>query len=281
MSNRSVPLLRLQVAAAVYRFRESLFLLPAIVVLVGIALAEAAAALDEVAGTRIPVPLTLDVSRSATTSMLSTIAGPMITTAGVVFSLTVVSLQLASSQFSPRVMRSFVRDRLSQLVIGLLVATFVYCVLTLRHIHGEDTAPAPRIAMTLAVVLTAVTVVLTIAHLDHLARGLQVGQVARGIAEEGEQVIDVMLETSRNERAAPAAVEAHLADGFAVPAPRNGWLTQAGGDRMLAAVPPHTTVRLDTRVGPTSTRGSRWSPCGPHRRTAIVTGSGTCCRPPS
>jgi uncharacterized membrane protein len=46
------------------------------------------------------------------------VAGTTITTAGVVFSLTVVSLQLASSQFSPRVMRSFIRDRLSQVVIG-------------------------------------------------------------------------------------------------------------------------------------------------------------------
>lgn len=55
--------------------------------------------------------------------LLSTVAGAMITTAGVVFSLTVVSLQPASSQFSPRVMRSFVRDRLSQVVIGLLIDT--------------------------------------------------------------------------------------------------------------------------------------------------------------
>lgn len=72
-------------------------------------------------------------------------AGATITTAGVVLSMTVVSLQLASSQFSPRVMRSFIRDRLSQTVIGLLAATFVYCVLTLRHLPGDTTATAPQI----------------------------------------------------------------------------------------------------------------------------------------
>jgi uncharacterized membrane protein len=100
----------------------------------------------------------------------------------VVFSLTVVSLQLASSQFSPRVLRSFIRDRLSQDRHRLLVATFVYCVLTLRHIDGEPTTPAPRVSMTVAVVLAVITMVLIIAHLDHLARGLQVGQVARAIS---------------------------------------------------------------------------------------------------
>jgi uncharacterized membrane protein len=91
-------------------------------------------------------------------------------------------------------MRSFIRDRLSQMVIGLLVATFVYCVLTLRHIRADQAAPAPRLSMTVAVVLIVGTVMLIIAHLDHLARGLQVGRVARGIAGEGEKLIATMVE---------------------------------------------------------------------------------------
>jgi hypothetical protein len=74
VSRRPAPLLRLRLAAGLYRFRESLFLLPAIVVLAGIALAEAAAALDDIADTSGPVPFTVDVSGSAAASMLSTIA---------------------------------------------------------------------------------------------------------------------------------------------------------------------------------------------------------------
>src|SRR5690606_21383670 len=118
--------------------------------------------------------------------LLSTLAGAMITTAGVVFSLTVVSLQLASGQFSPRVMRSFVRDRLSQVVIGLLVATFVFCVLTLRHVSADPAEPAPSLTLTFAVLLAVTTVLLIIAHLNHLAGRLQVGEVVRAILEEGE-----------------------------------------------------------------------------------------------
>ena len=85
-----------------YRFRESLFLLPAIVVLAGVALAEVCAAVDPAAGPGSVVPLTLDINSNAATWLLSTVAGATITTAGVVSSLTVVNLQPASSQSSPR-----------------------------------------------------------------------------------------------------------------------------------------------------------------------------------
>src|SRR5699024_10558191 len=160
----------LRVAAVRYRFEESLFLLPALVMLGGIVLAVVASTVDDAIGHDADVPVTLAMSANAATWLLATVAGAMITTVGVVFSLTVVSLQLASDQFSPRVMRSFIRDRLSQVVIGLLVGTFFYCVLVLPNISGEATDPAPRVSLTIAVVLTLVTVVGIIVHLDHLAR---------------------------------------------------------------------------------------------------------------
>src|SRR5699024_2255967 len=97
----------LRVAAVRYRFEESLFLLPALVMLGGIVLAVVASTVDDAVGHDADVPVTLAMSANAATWLLATVAGAMITTVGVVFSLTVVSLQLASDQFSPRVMRSF------------------------------------------------------------------------------------------------------------------------------------------------------------------------------
>jgi uncharacterized membrane protein len=237
------------VAAALYRFRESLFFLPAIIVLLGACLAEVTAALDDALGTDRAAPLTVTMNSNAATWLLSTVAGAMITTAGVVFSLTVVSLQLASSQFSPRVMRSFIRDRLSQVVIGLLIATFVYSVLTLRHVNGEASSAAPRISLTVAITLTVTTVLLIVAHLDHLARGLQVGEVVRSISAEGEQVIDAMLQGARREHTGPEPDPPADAAPLLVPAPRDGWVTQAPSQQMLATVPPGTVVRLETRNG--------------------------------
>jgi len=252
-----VPGLRLALSAGSYRFRESLFLLPLLLVAAGIALALVAASIDRTIGAD-PVPMTLGMSSNAAIWLLSTVAGATITTVGVVFSLTVVSLQLASSQFSPRVMRSFIRDRVSQVVIGMLVSTFVYCVLTLPTISGEPTDPAPQISLTVAVVLTVVTVVLIIAHLDHLARRLQVGHVARDIAAEGDAVIDAMMrDVSRERRAEQADLEKAPVppDALAVDATVDGWISQIDSDRLLAAVPAGTTVRLETRIGAYIHRG--------------------------
>jgi uncharacterized membrane protein len=251
------PALRLALSAGAYRFRESLFLLPLLLVAAGIALALLTAAIDRTLGAG-PLPMTLGMSSNAAIWLLSTVAGATITTVGVVFSLTVVSLQLASSQFSPRVMRSFVRDRVSQVVIGMLVSTFVYCVLTLPSISGEASDPAPRVSLTVAVVLTVVTVVLIIAHLDHLARRLQVGHVARDIAAEGDAVIDAMVRVARTERRAetPDLEQAPVPrDVLVVEARADGWVSQVDTNGLLAAVPPGTTVRLETRVGAYIHRG--------------------------
>ncbi|MFS0703997.1 DUF2254 domain-containing protein [Cellulomonas sp. 179-A 9B4 NHS] len=239
----------LRIAAVRYRVQESLFVLPALVMVGGIALAVGASALDDALGHDARVPVTLAMSTNAATWLLSTVAGAMITTVGVVFSLTVVSLQLASSQFSPRVMRSFVRDRLSQAVIGLLVGTFFYCVLVLPNLSGEATDPAPRVSLTLAVVLTLVTVVGIIAHLDHLAHGLQVGNVVRVIGDEGEAVVDRLGRVPPGLRAADP--EDHLAppDAAVLACRDSGWVSQVDTGRLLAAVPPGTTVRVETRVG--------------------------------
>lgn len=239
----------LRIAAVRYRFEESLFLLPALVMLGGIVLAVVASSVDDAIGHDADVPLTLAMSANAATWFLATVAGAMITTVGVVFSLTVVSLQLASDQFSPRVMRSFIRDRLSQVVIGLLVGSFFYCVLVLPNVSGEATDPAPRVSLTIAVVLTVVTVIGIIVHLDHLARGLQVGNVVRKIGDEGEAIVAAAGQL-------PPGLEAVDPHGFpapedaaVVPCRRNGWISQVDAGLLLRAAPSGTTVRLETRIG--------------------------------
>jgi len=252
-SGRAVLAPRLRWAAAEYRFRESLFQFPALIVLGGLLLAEAMAALDDALGTE-DLPFTLTMNSNAATWLLSTVAGAMITTAGVVFSMTVVSLQLASSQFSPRVMRSFIRDRLSQWVIGLLVASFVYCVLILRHVRADPAEPAPSVSMTVAVVLVVTTVLLIIAHLNHLAARLQVGEVVRAIFREGEHTIAEMARDAARDVAGPG-VDAPEGRAHVVTATRDGWVTQAPAEQILAAVPPRAVVRLETRTGAYIHRG--------------------------
>ena len=196
----------LRARALGYRFRESLFFLPVLIVLAGLGLALVVGDLNRwLRADAWPLATALRMTPEVAVWFLSGVAGAMITTAGVVFSLTVVSLQLASGQFSPRVLRTFVRDRLSQVVIGTLVATFVYCTLVLRY-TSQDEQFVPTLPIGVALVLVVVTVLLIIAHLDHLSRSLQVGEVLRRISVESA-VIDDMSRETPEERPHAAAVD--------------------------------------------------------------------------
>ncbi|MBO0838796.1 MAG: DUF2254 domain-containing protein, partial [Actinobacteria bacterium] len=113
--------------------RTNLWLVPAIEVLVAAILFGCTYALDRAAYHRV---FTLpgwviaggpDVARTVLTS----IAAAVITVVGVVFSIVIVALTLTSTQFGPRMLRNFIRDRGTQLTLGTFVATFVYAVLAL------------------------------------------------------------------------------------------------------------------------------------------------------
>ncbi|MEO6793661.1 MAG: DUF2254 domain-containing protein [Mycobacterium sp.] len=247
MRTRSERFPSVRALALAYRFRESLFALPVLIVLAGMVLAVVSRAVDRHVG---PSPrFLLKMDSGVATTLLSTLAGATITTAGVIFSLTIVSLQLASSQLSPRVMRWFIRDRLSQVVIGLLVATFVYCVLSLPDLDGSSPAPAPPVSVTVAVALTIVTVITIIAHVDHLAHRLEVGQVVREIAAEGSIVIDAVVAAAADEQPAHATDMDAPPEALRLTSPGNGWVSRVDVKRLLAAIPANTTIRLDTRVG--------------------------------
>ena len=87
-------------------------------------------------------------------AVLSTIAGSMISVTGITFSITIVALTLASSQFGPRLLRNFMRDTGNQVVLGIFLATFVYCLMVLRRVHGtEDQVFVPHLSVTVGVAL--------------------------------------------------------------------------------------------------------------------------------
>jgi uncharacterized membrane protein len=152
-------------------------------------------------------------------------------------------------------MRSFIRDRLSQSVIGVLVATFVFCVLLLRHIPADPAATAPRISMTTAILLAVSAVLLIMAYLNRLAHGLQVGEVVRTIAAEADSVVQEIARQASRETPATHVPSADPENRLVVSVLRDGWVTQSPGERILAAVPPSTVVRLETRTGAYIHRG--------------------------
>jgi len=113
-------------------------------------------------------------------AVLSSIAGTTITVTGVVFSITIVALQLASSQFSPLVLRNFRADRGNQFVLGFFIGTFTYALLVLRSVHSpEDTREVfiPVIATSGAIGLALASVSLLIFFIHHAARSIQASTI--------------------------------------------------------------------------------------------------------
>lgn len=136
---------------------------------------------------------------SAARTVLSVIAGSLITVAGLTFSTTIVVLQLASSQFSPRVLRTFFGDRLTQITIGTYVGTFVYALLVLRSVGSlSDPGFVPRLSVTVASLLGIAAVVLLILFLHHVSQMVQVSHVTADIAHATLARLDALLPQRRD-----------------------------------------------------------------------------------
>ncbi len=127
--------------------------------------------------------------------VLSTIASGLITVTGVVFSVTTVALQLASSQFTPRVLRNFTSDRANQVVLGVFISTFTYTLLVLRVVRSsapEQTPFVPRFAILVSLALVLVSIGFLIYYINHAARSMQIAfileQVTRRSIEQVERV---------------------------------------------------------------------------------------------
>jgi uncharacterized membrane protein len=120
--------------------------------------------------------------------VLVAIAGSLITVTGVVFSITIVALQLASSQFTPRVLQNFTRDRGNQLVLGVFIGTFTYTLLLLRTVRAPIDGGAegfvPAAGVTLAVLLALVSIGFLIFYIHHVARSIEATTVIDRVANE-------------------------------------------------------------------------------------------------
>jgi uncharacterized membrane protein len=241
--------LRLRVRAVTNSLRESLLFLP-IVMLAGTGIAELVLnALDHRFPSASDLPYVITLSPDAAVSLLTTIAGAVITTAGVVFSLMVVSLQLASGQFSPRVLRGFYRDRLGQVLVGLLMSTFLYCVVMLSRLD-TSAKTSPAWGMIGAFTLTLMSIVAIVAYLDRISRRQYVGSILERITAETIHLVEELptgVELLGVPIQSPEVNE--LGTSYVVTSVRDGWVQQMSARLVLGAVPAGSVVRLELRIG--------------------------------
>jgi len=132
-------------------------------------------------------------------TLLIAIASTMATVIAVVLGLTVVALQLASTQFSPRLLRNFLRDRVNQVVLSIFVATFTYSTAGLYTVGveaGQRVDEYPRLAVTVALILLFVSLLMLVFFVHHLTHSIQVDEVMRGVERRTLHVIEHDLPTA-------------------------------------------------------------------------------------
>jgi uncharacterized membrane protein len=174
--------------------RTNLWVVPSLEVAGAIVLFVVTLALDRAAyrGVFSLPPWAISGTADAARQILTAIAAAVITVVGVVFSIILVTLTLASTQFGPRMLRNFIRDRGTQLTLGTFVATFVYAVLVLVSIgpgpHGDF---VPHIGVTVTLALMVADLAVLIYFINHTATAIQLPQVIASIARDLSEAIAV------------------------------------------------------------------------------------------
>ena len=193
-----------------------------------------------------------DVARE----ILIAIASSVITVAGVVFSITILVLQLASQQFGPRMLRNFIRDTGTQVSLGAFVATFVYSVLTLEVVSDPPELFVPHLSTSVAVALVLIDLGVLIYFINHVAFSIQLTSVVSGIAADFRTTLAQMQanewqlpQTGAHQDAFDALHET-ARSGEAIAAQSSGFLQAVGYERLLAiASESNAVIQLLHRPG--------------------------------
>ncbi len=238
--------------------RTNLWLVPTVEVLAAVALYFATHAIDKAAFSgNLTLPSWMEFGTAdAARQILTTLAAAVITVVGVVFSITIVTLTLASTQFGPRMLRNFIRDRGTQFTLGTFVATFVYATLVLISIGpaspGRDFVP--HLSITVAVGLVTLSMAVLIHFIHHIAMSIQLPQVIASIAKDPSRAIDA--ESSQEGvafEAGPSVSELLTRmdeGGGEVPAPSSGYLQFVQHETLIGlAAEKGAVIRLLHRPG--------------------------------
>ena len=178
-------------------------------------------------------------------AVLSTIAGSMITVAGVAFSITMAAVVYASGQYGPRLLSNFMRDRGNQVTLGTFIATFIYCLQVLRTIRSpEETGGSffepiefeggfvPHIGMLGALGLTLASIGVLIYFIHHVPGSIHISNVIGGIGKELREMIEKRFPERFGRGVGEEEERPEVPDGF-----REGWArVEADGSGYVQAV---------------------------------------------
>ena len=148
-------------------------------------------AVDRSVGTVVPRSLSGDPD--AALAILTTVAMSMVTLTGLVLTITMVVVQLAMGQFTPRVIRTILRDRPSQFAIGVFVATFAHAMLVMREVaapsRSDPNGYVPGIAIVVAFVLILISIMVLVSYVHHIGQSLRVASLIDSVGDDTRELL--------------------------------------------------------------------------------------------
>jgi uncharacterized membrane protein len=260
--------------------RGGLWFVPAVEVVAAVGLFALSTVLDKVAhrGDFAVPSWVISGTADAAQQILTAIAAAVITIVGVVFSIILVALTLASAQFGPWMLRNFIRDRVTQLTLGTFVATFVYAVLVLVSVGtGPRGDFVPHIGVTVTLGLTVADLAVLIYFIHHTAVSIQLPQVMAGIAADLAQAIDAQgggCDPAGGRRNGPPEVELLARpeiSGGLLTAPASGYLQFINHQSLVRlAAKADAVICLERRPGHFLVRGHPFATVWPAAAAPLV-----------
>ena len=184
--------------------RESMWFVPGLMVLGAVLVAQGVIWLDlwldERAADVLPDAFLLGVEGSR--GILVAVGGSVLAVAATTFSITMSVIATASSTYGPRLVRNFMADRSNQRVLGLFVATFVYCLMVMRRVQDatDGITFVPHVAVYGALVLALASVAALVYFLHHISDVIQVSTLIRRVRTELERAVDAVYGSGAADR---------------------------------------------------------------------------------
>lgn len=181
-------------------------------------------------------------------AILSAIAGSMMTVVGVTFSMTLVALAMASSQYTSPILRNFMSDRITQIVLGILAGIFTYCLIVLRTIRGGDVGGyVPSLAVLFGVVLAICGIAALIFFIHHIASSIQASSIIASVADETIAAVDRLFPGKLGQEPLDGDEEQALLHyqertWQTVNAPRNGYIQSINNETLMFLARKHKTI---------------------------------------
>jgi uncharacterized membrane protein len=240
--------------SALLGVRESFWLVPGIAIVVAVLLGVVLVDVETDANLAERWPRLFGAAAEGTRGMLTAIAGSMITVAGVVFSVTIVALSLAADAYSPRVLRTFMRDRPTQACFGVFVGIFAYCLVVLRTVRADENGDGgfvPSLAVFGALLLAFVGVAALVYFIHHVAVTIQVSAILERIAGDTRAAIDALFPEPLGEGEDDSPEESCAQREWrALPAARSGYIVTVDIKGLLAFARNRGAVlRMELAIG--------------------------------